>query len=288
MKKIILLISIVLILSSMGCVSDKRIGPEEINYHSGNKGLEMNIIKNLPPDEIIKENSFVIAVELVNSGAFDINEGKITFNYDSKYLSIGDQQRTFNLNGKQQGYPEGERKVMNFQAKNIGTREASEETPISFTVSAQYHYETSAYAEVCINPDIYSVVKTKDICDIKTISLNKGQGAPVAVTSIEQVPSPTNEGLELSFLIHISNKDDGEVIDKLKIKNALLSNQKLECEKITSFDNQKDNIVQCKTILKNLRGAYVAPLTITLEYDYKKSVDKKLKAVDLLLKSKKI
>jgi hypothetical protein len=290
MKKIILIIGLlVLLLFSFGCIRKSSTGPEVIVYHTGTKGLEINLLKNLPPDEIWKGNAFVIGVELINSGAYDIEEGKLTINYDTKYTEIIEPQRTFELKGKQQGYPDGERILMNFDARNLKVPGERDEGLGSFTVLSQYHYGTTASTEVCINPDVYNIIKTNEICEIKTIDLRQGQGAPVTITKIEQTISPRNLDYVVSFLFHIQNKGKGGVLNKkIKITEAKLSNQKLQCLEELPFDNKKENLLECSIVLKGLRGAYLAPLTIKLDYDYQESIDKKLTIVDLLLKAKKI
>ena len=58
MKKILLIGIIVLILFSSGCIKKTGTGPEAVDYNTGIKGLEINIIKNLPPEETWKGNSF--------------------------------------------------------------------------------------------------------------------------------------------------------------------------------------------------------------------------------------
>ena len=39
---------------------------------------------------------------------------------------------------------------------------------------------------VCIDPDPYSVVQEQKVCNIGDVSVSGGQGAPIAVTRIEE------------------------------------------------------------------------------------------------------
>ena len=290
MRKKLLIGIIVLILFSSGCIKKPGIGPEVTEYNIGTKGLEINIIKNLPPEETWKGNAFVIGIELINAGAFNITDGELALSgFDPEYIGIQKPQETFELNGKQPGYPDGESKVFNFEVQNLGIREGSEEYVSSFSIRTEYNYETTATAEVCINPDIYSTVKTKHVCEIGPITLRGGQGAPVSVVSIDETISPVGLNHEVSFIFHIKNQGEGRVMNKfIKVKEAKLSNQELECKDNIEFENKEDNLIQCSVILEELRGAYITPLSITFEYEYENVVDHKLKIVDLLLKSKKI
>ena len=290
MKKILLLGLLVLVLFTFGCIKQPGPGPEVVNYHTGKNGIEITAINNLPPKEAWVGNTFVVGIEIKNSGAFDIEQGKLSVSgFDPDYIEIQEPQRNFILKGKQAGYPEGERNIINFNVKNIGIREGSEEIVSSFTIRAQYPYQTETSTEVCINPDIYNAVKTKHICEVQSQTFRSGQGAPVSITSIDQTISPIDLDYEISFLIHVQNKGDGRVLNnKLKVKEAKLSDQAVQCTKEIQFDNHQDNLIKCSIILKEVRGAYLAPFTIKLEYDYENVVDKKFKIVDLLLKAKKI
>ena len=289
-NKILPIIMLFILLFSFGCMrSTPGIEPEVVDYHKGTKGLEISILKNLPPDKIIKENSFVIGVELVNSGAFDIEEGTISISgYDPKYVDVQELLREFELKGKQPGYPEGETMIINFNALNIDIPKGSDEYTASFTVNSQYKYRTEATTEVCINPDLYNIAKVGAICETKELTLSKGQGAPVAVTKITPVISPRNLDYDITFIIEIDNKGKGEVLGNIKIISAELSREKLKCPDTVDFNNKEGNLIPCSITLKDLRGAYVAPFIIKLEYEYENKVDKKLTIIDPLVKSKKI
>jgi hypothetical protein len=289
-KKLILIIVIFsLVLFGFGCKKRPGIGPEAVEYHTGTKGLEISAIKNLPPQEIWKGNTFIVGIEIRNSGAYDIEEGRLAISgFDPEYISILEPQTTFGLKGKQPGYPEGEVQLLNFKVQNTEIRKGSEELVSSFTVNAQYHYETKASTHMCIDPDIYNLIKTK-VCEIATVNLREGQGAPVAITSIDETISPNGLDYDISFLIHVSNKGNGFVMNKkIKVKEAKLSNQEVKCMEDIYFKEKEDNLIECSITLREVRGAYLAPFTITLEYDYETSVDKKFKVVDLLVKAKKI
>ena len=71
-KKTILFMAILILLFSLGCRRQSGIDPGVIEYHKGTDGLKMEFVKNLPPDEIIEGNEFVIGLELRNKGAADI------------------------------------------------------------------------------------------------------------------------------------------------------------------------------------------------------------------------
>ena len=76
-------------------------------------------------------------------------------------------------------------------------------------VTACYRYKTIADPKVCIDPNPFRAVQERKVCEVRDQSLGGGQGAPVAVTKIEeQVGSD-----KIHFRIFIQNVGDGEVIE---------------------------------------------------------------------------
>jgi len=280
MKKIIIAILLILVLFNGGCKNvTPTTEPRVIEYHTGTDGLSINIVKGLPPDDVIEGGEFVIGLELRNKGAYDIEGGKIlVYGFEGGYTTVEQPEAYFNIEGKKPGFPEGGYNVMNFKARNIGMPEVIDVYPTSFTVSAYYRYQTDAGTEVCINPYIYSYIKTKEmVCEPKEIDLKGGQGAPVAVTKIEEIFSPFGNNIRVDFVVHIANKGDGQVVGGVYIGEAKLSDTPISCKPdFVELKGKEEKSIVCtaETLLSS--GAYVAPLSVKLVYDYISTVDKKL------------
>ncbi|MBR9691852.1 hypothetical protein GOV06_03615, partial [Candidatus Woesearchaeota archaeon] len=184
-SKILIMIFAVFILAGFGCQRGAPgFEPELVEYHKGYGGLEINIVKGLPPDEVIEKGEFVVGLELKNKGAYDIEGGKIiVYGFEDGYVSLDKFQVNVDIDGKKPGFPEGGFEIVNFNGINHAIPGSADIFLSPFTVRAYYRYQTEAGAEVCINPNIYSYVKTKEIvCEPGAVELSGGQGAPVAIT----------------------------------------------------------------------------------------------------------
>ena len=282
MKKIFISILLILVLISLGC---KRFTtpdieePEVIEYHKGTQGLEMSLIKNLPPGEIIEGGEFVIGLELRNKGAYDIKDGRISiYGFEDGYVAIFQPDMYFNIEGKKPGFPEGGYEILNFEAKNIAIPEIAEKYSAPFTISAYYNYQTEAGIEVCINPNLYSYIRTKEtVCEPETITTSGGQGAPVAVTKVEEQFSPLGGSIKVNFVIHFADKGDGKVVGGVRINEVRLSNVPISCETdYIELKGKEEKYILCTTETLPSAGSYIAPLSIKLSYDYTSKIDKTL------------
>ncbi|HLC66748.1 MAG TPA: hypothetical protein VJK52_03865, partial [Candidatus Nanoarchaeia archaeon] len=74
--------------------------------------------------------------------------------------------------------------------------------------TACYRYRTQGTAPICIDPDPYAVRLTQKVCTIGPVSLAGGQGAPIAITRVEQ--EATRDRMQ--FKIMVQNVGGGDVI----------------------------------------------------------------------------
>jgi len=281
MKKMILILLLIAAVACAGCKqTTPKLEPEYTDYHKGTDGLVMNFINGLPPDEIIEGSSFVIGVELKNKGAYDIKGCTILlYGFEGgEYLKKENPEIFVDIEGKKPGFPEGGYEIINFNVKNIGIPEIIDVYSAPFTVSANYRYQTEASVDVCINPDVYSYIKTKEtVCEPKDIVLKDGQGAPVAVTKIEERTSPSGNKIKVDFVIYFANKGNGEVSGNVYAGDARLSNVPISCKpESVELKGKEEKSIVCTAETLFSSGAYLAPLSVKLVYDYKLMIDKKL------------
>ncbi|MBW2992430.1 hypothetical protein KY345_04400 [Candidatus Woesearchaeota archaeon] len=223
-KKIIFVILVVCLLIFTGCdIIKRRIGPtekeegelvtpKEAEYHKGFKGVEVEFVKGQPPTNVWENTDFPITLKIQNKGAYDIDIGLLAITGNLYFIADEAQQGiSFELEGKSQFNPEGEFGFEKFSA-TAGTVE--DDTTDSFFVVACYPYKTYASATICINPRVLEIDKAPEgECEVKTISLSGGQGAPVAVTKVEEEITPMGpDVLKLSLKIYVSNKGGGKVV----------------------------------------------------------------------------
>ena len=86
--------------------------------------------------------------------------------------------------------------------------------PQNFIVTACYKYKTETSTQVCIDPDPYAIEPKEKVCTIGTYGLTT-QGAPVAVTSVEEEISRGRQMSRAQFKIFVSNVGGGDVFDDM-------------------------------------------------------------------------
>ena len=204
MRKTTTIIAVLLvILLIAGCTGLKR-GKEPsrgtYDFRVGSDGLELNVLPGTPPPQLYEGDNLNLIVEYTNKGAYDISNGKMYISgYDPKYIQFfPDQLSSFNAEGKSAFNPEGElSQVAVFEDTSVSLPPNTEIFPQTFKVTACYAYKTLANALVCIDPDPFSIQAEDKVCVVRSISLGT-QGAPVAVTKIEEVVSKRGPYIGLS------------------------------------------------------------------------------------------
>jgi len=188
------------------------------------------------------------------------------------------------------------------EARELSSLSAMHTSSIFATIC--YLYQTKVSTSACIDPDIYGQGPGTKACEAKNLAFSGGQGAPVAVTNIEVQMVPQGKKVKPQFLIHVENKGNGEVVKKegyakacdaeigksdplnnffnvVKIQ-AKLSTETLNCKQ-GDYDNivlldGKKGIIKCSpTKLESENKAYLAPLSIVLDYGYTKTISKDFK-----------
>lgn len=282
MKKIIF---VFLVLLLAGCARQRT--SYETDFHKGTSGIELSFLQNMPPTEVFNGSTFQLGIELKNNGAFDVTNGILFISsYDRDYSELSSNIEEIDLLGKSQYTPAGERDIKTFTVKNKGTP-THEDFITMFVATACYLYDTYASPIVCVNPDIYQT--TSPVCNPETVTLSGGQGAPVAVTKVEQGIIPKEEKVELTFKIYIKNVGKGYVrsesnyrkdcspslidflvekeIDRIHVE-AELSGKYLKCLSAIVDLSKEETYTVCNIELPKSQKAYTTPLKITLSYGY--------------------
>jgi hypothetical protein len=95
----------------------------------------------------------------------------------------------FYLEGDNRDFPGGNFEVLYFPSFVYDLPEGVENYNPTFLVKACYDYVTIASPVMCIDPQPHS--NAEKVCTPHTVHLSGGQGAPVAVTKVEQISSPS-------------------------------------------------------------------------------------------------
>jgi hypothetical protein len=216
-NKVIIISVIVLSLAISGCGNE---GNEFYDPYYGTGGLYVEFIDGAPPDFVYEMQEFPVGIFIKNEGAYDINDGVIAISVEDDYVSrsFGDSESIL-LKGRSQYSHEGEEqtKMFYFDAKKLDSLSQMHNSEI--IVSLCYQYNTKLQTNVCIDPDVFNLKEGEKPCTVEPMSFS-GQGAPVAVTYIEEniARDPDNPGVIYpTFEITIENLGYGDVIDQLSV-----------------------------------------------------------------------
>jgi len=202
------------------------------------------------------------------------------------------------LAGDTYEYPGGELAYINFDGNIVNWPPGLDQTYQTFMITNCYLYATYAAPLVCVDPTPFT--EGKKVCYPKMYTGTKGQGAPVAVTIIEQENTPR----QAVFTIHIKNVGRGDVYDPGKLEmcspyfpGRVTNNdlnvvyigdvrvsgdlQMLDCtpnDFVRLNPDTREGIVTCAYNIpfSGLRSAYMTPLVIELWYGYSQTMQKQV------------
>ena len=275
----------------------KTSGPVSVDtdFHKGTDGLVIEFVENMPPSEAWEGEEFPVGIELRNKGAYNIPHLRLILtNAQMDYINIKEANwhNIDNFEGKSLRNAEGAYEVKTFEVGNIGLPEDREAWNFLFKASACYQYETLGSVDICISPGKEGYMETRDeACQVEDKTVSSGQGAPIAVTKVEEriikVPG-SYDTYELQLIITYENKGLGlltsldnylkkcnnEAVSYAELADVAytvwLSGETLtECRepKLDIGDINKATIF-CKTIIDTRAGSYTTPLIINLSYGY--------------------
>lgn len=244
-----------------------------------------------------------IVVELTNIGAYPSGDSGEPFDgrlfiggYDAAYIPLTPTsiQLESDLYGKDQYNSDGTFDTETFEATSVSLPEETDTYGPTLQVTACYYYKTYASPVVCIDPDPYSSEREEEVCQVRDQTLSGGQGAPVAVTRVEE--SVTKENIK--FKIFFRNVGNGYVVDSDYINSDCPDTDRENLDRVdvsVSMSNAQgscrpDNPVR----LVNGQGfvvcdfpkpaesvaAYTTPLQVELVYGYSNSIEKKVTIVN--------
>lgn len=298
-KSLILILVLVVVLSS--CSGEKI----DYDYHSGFYGLELSFVDNTPPKEVQENSVIPLNLKLANLGASDVDLRYTYFALRGDDFYISSQPKDYNdeeeynsiyriiddnmydesksilkvMHGKSYFYPEGELAWLYpyLEAKNIiGSRE---QPSTKIYAEICYPYSTLFTKEVCVDVNPYDEDKRTQICEAQEQTFTGGQGGPLAVTRINNIPQfvrrsePGGRGIvslvQPSFEIEISNKgsgiivsdgfkdleDENNIINTCQLKSETISLQDINRFKIEAFLNNVK--LDCTPKKPYIKGAKV-------------------------------
>jgi len=287
-----LLVSLIVL---SACSGSKKTPKTDI--FKGTQGIVMNYMADAPRSLIYyagEDASTVlnILLEVRNKGTFGSSGTIYLTGFDRSIISIASSQQSFSsadLDPVSTYNPEGGYKIFKFEPTSITLPKAMNEYSPIFQATACYQYQTNAVVQVCVDPKPYDTTKKKP-CTPTNVGLSGGQGAPIAVTSVEILPT-TNKAM---FKVTVQNVGGGEVITYNGYANSCTSpgyndfNQ-IDVSSINlgttgcswkpsnpiMLSNGKAIIyVECPNIQQDT--AFSTNLNIVLDYYYRNTIQKKV------------
>lgn len=291
---------------------------------SGNDGIVMKFEQNAPPSQPIFDldpEALNVIVEVRNMGSHDINIDDFPrglhklflhlSGYDPNVVAIA---RPFSRNnnidyfagtatdsvaairvleGKSQFNLEGGIAYPQWQTSNIFLRGAERYNP-TLQLTACYQYKTTATPVMCIDPNPRNIVPESKACKVQDVSLGGGQGAPVAVSKVEEQILRDR----IQFKVWISNVGKGEVLnpdtnslaacpDRLAFDDfnkvrvvASLGGVAATCNPDMIRVVKNVGFTICNVPLdSSITSAFSTPLNIELFYNYRSSIQKPITIV---------
>lgn len=320
---------ILLIFFVSACQSRSGAGTiQQTPLHVGQEGISLSFLANLPPNKFYapeegEEVEFEVGIDIANKGAYAITSGYLAIGLERDYVQFGkwnleDQSRfsqidiagqrlLFNLLGKSPIDPLGERATVTASLTPLPLDRLTEQHMTTILVTACYPYATEASAQVCIDADVYNTKPIEKVCSPATVTLSGGQGAPVAVTQVEEriLSSGGGEYIRPQFIIHIKNVGRGTIVRQDKVETACsaesispearaqffnsvyleelrfsefsLSQGHFECVPVEMKLKDGEGFVKCTlqaALLSAQRETYATPLFVRLRYGYFQTIAK--------------
>ncbi len=295
---------VLFLLSIVGCgqIGGEGTAPRTEEVYKGTKGIEMSFVPSNPPNEVFEGSPMTVLIEYSNKGANPISDGSLYLTgYDPAFLfrnSGGYQEWSLRgLQGKSLLNPVGEEKLAEFTDNDIRKPDNIDRFAQKLKLTACYNYMTTASAQVCIDPDPYNLGGGTKTCTVGIVSLSGGQGAPVAVTKIDERIA----GNRVQFKIYFKNVGGGEVfigptshcysnlqyddMNKVVVDRVSFSNRNINCEPEYGTPirlNNGEGFVICYDEGHLGDGdEYITTLNIKLKYSYRDSIVKSIDILDI-------
>lgn len=292
MKKWMFLMALASLLMLSSCNQSTSGGSDLV--HVGSQGVEITFVQNNPPSRIYAGEPLNVIVELANKGAYPNPDEQPGAYFDGKlYLGGYDtslieaftaKQLPSDFYGKDKFNTDGGLTTINFQSGSVNLPTGTDTLDSSIQATVCYRYQTIATASVCVDPDPYSTKVKNKVCNINQISMSSTQGAPIAVSKVEEDVMSN----KVRFKIYVSNVGGGSVFDGNSLSKCMnldkydsannivyvsgeISGTNIACQNNGQVNLRNGNgIILCDAGMPADDAAYRTPLNIKLDYAYKK------------------
>ena len=280
----------------------------------GEKGLVLSFLKNAPPENLFPNTEMKVGLLIENKGAAQVDCSQR--NGCGYFFVDGGEHIVIKNNGGGSGILKnmpGFRDALNgdvFRSRqksiaefSVHVNDPGHTTTATIFANICYPYKTFMSTTVCVETAGYSVEENERLCNPKTIELIS-QGAPVAITRVEQssifqgnevkprfkifmknvgggfVISKEANALKKACASESTNPIEGNIIGDVSIEEATLSGVTLNCQDSSVILRGSNNFVLCTAnqgFEANADDNFVSPLRILLSYGYQTAEARKVR-----------
>jgi hypothetical protein len=320
MKKRFTLLIILICLLFISC-NNNRNNIGDTKLQKGIDGLTVEFMKNMPK-EVYEEGKIYSTFEMRNGGFFDIDEGILvpsiekdlveidSWDLPSSFRKENTESILFDLKGKSLVNTRGEKQVGSIVLKARQIDDTRNKIESRIILNTCYPYLTIMSETICIDTDPNNLAVAKKTCKTKDIT-SSGQGAPIAITKIEQktVPSDSKDSVVVQFTIYAENKGKGVIISKdrykevcqgkslkkedyntielkdLKFSDYSYEDDDFDCHPIPLREQDGKYYTRCtlkeeNSISKN-KLTFETPIVVELAYGYKTALSEEIEILSM-------
>ena len=283
------LLVISFLLTSCGSSSGSEGDIIQQNFKQGVQEVQIRLLENAPPVKIYPGSNFKMVIDVDNQLAYDLQDVTLTLTgLNERYVQIApnplEGHYLDQMLGRSLTNPSGERKIVEFDGKAESLFLNAEQHMETFFIKLAYRSTLDFTDTVCLNTNVYSIYDAG--CKVEPQKTYSGQGAPLAITKIEEIIFP-GSAADIEFRINLQNKGRGNV-GEVQLLSANLGNDPLQCDfrgsgletnKIKFVENKKEHTLICRKERITAGRSYKNPLSLRLVYDYKLAQQNKLTLV---------
>ncbi len=261
--------------------------------HVGYESLDMQFSSGSPPTTIYSnQRTIPMLLELRNKGAYEMTGGTIylsgfdksILHLDKESFSVGKLDPVTTIN------QEGGFRIENIVITSITMPEGLDRYTPTLMLTACYPYKTEASVMICVDPEPYKGVAADKTCRPGVVSVGAGQGAPIAIASIDQEIIPKEKML---FRIRLVNSGGGDVVttttcnrpleyNEVDIMPVNAGNIKISGLSVNTvqptelkFTNNAATIY-VESSIPSTGTEYLAAMSVNLQYFYRKTYSRRL------------
>lgn len=308
LRLILFTLSVLFLFIFSACLDSSSQNSSGINnVASGTIGISARFLENTPPDKIYISDDGAgsetqVMFEIKNEGTHTIEDDFIRFSlsgFDQNIITLTDSSPSIGqLEGKSTYVKDGGFDILEMGRFFVNPLKMGREYSPTILLNIFYKYKTIATSSICIDKKAYDPNIKNRVCTVGDITLSGGQGAPIAVTKVEEVSTPSKVILRIYFsnvgggtLFYDENldyvKDNGisqKSLDKIKIDKVSVGGTEFDC--VSSLDNENlirvQNVLTCSSEQIDTPDAYLSVLKIEASYGYLTSISKKINIVNLV------